>query len=273
MSRVLSAAVLVAIVAATIWVLPPWATTALASVAAAVAGNELAGLAIPASERRDSQALLRRVLAGLGAAIVCASMTGPVDRASNTDLPIAILLLVMINLALVALASARPSADTLTSVPTNLMALIYVGLPLGTLAWIRAYLGPAALTWLIAVIALSDSAQYYTGRAFGRRKLAPLVSPGKTIEGAIGGLVIAAVAGGALARWAMPALPLGIAIVLALVIAMFGMAGDLFESLLKRSAGVKDSSGLIPGHGGVLDRIDAYLFAAPVFYAYVRLIA
>jgi phosphatidate cytidylyltransferase len=183
------------------------------------------------------------------------------------------MLLVMINLALVALAFARPSAETLTRIPVNMLALIYVGLPLGTLAWIRVAFGPAALTWLVAVIALSDSAQYYTGRAFGRRKLAPLISPGKTIEGAVGGLVIAAVAGGALARWAMPALPLGVAIVLALVIAMFGMAGDLFESLLKRSAGVKDSSGLIPGHGGVLDRVDAYLFAAPIFYAYVRLIA
>jgi phosphatidate cytidylyltransferase len=273
MSRVLSAAVLIAIIAVTIWMFPPWATTALAAVAAAVAGSELASLATPASERHDIQARLGRFLAGLGAAIVCASMTGPVDRASNTDIPIAILLLVMINLALVALASARPSADTLTKVPTNLMALIYVGLPLGTLAWIRVYLGPAALTWLIAVIALSDSAQYYTGRAFGRRKLAPLVSPGKTVEGGVGGLVIAAVAGGALARWAMPNLSLGVAVALALIIALFGMAGDLFESLLKRSARVKDSSGLIPGHGGVLDRIDAYLFAAPVFYAYVRLIA
>jgi len=267
MSRVLSAAVLVAIVAVTIWVLPPWATTALAAVAAALAGYELSGLATPPGQGPE------RALAGLGAAIVCAGFTGPVDRGAATDIPIAIMLLVMINLALVALAFTRPSAETLTRIPVNMLALIYVGLPLGTLAWIRVAFGPAALTWLVAVIALSDSAQYYTGRAFGRRKLAPLISPGKTIEGAVGGLVIAAVAGGALARWAMPALPLGVAIVLALVIAMFGMAGDLFESLLKRSAGVKDSSGLIPGHGGVLDRVDAYLFAAPIFYAYVRLIA
>src|SRR5262245_13629170 len=203
MSRVLSAAVLIAILAVTIWVLPPWATIALAALGAALAGHELATLATPAGERNDPQARTRRIFAGLGAAIVCASVTGPIDRAANTDIPIAILLLVMINLALVALASARPSADTLTSVPGSMLALVYVGLPLGTLAWIRVNVGPAALTWLLAVIALSDSAQYYTGRAFGRRKLAPLVSPGKTVEGAIGGLVIAAIAGGALARWAL----------------------------------------------------------------------
>ena len=108
---------------------------------------------------------------------------------------------------------------------------------------------------------------------WGRRKLAPVISPGKTIEGAIGGLIVAPIAGALLGRWAMPEVFLGAAAVLALGLALFGMAGDLFESLIKRSAGAKDSSSLIPGHGGVLDRIDAYLFAAPVFYLFLRFIA
>src|SRR4030095_1881521 len=117
------------------------------------------------------------------------------------------------------------------------------------------------------VIALSDSAQYYTGRAFGRRKLSPLISPAKTIEGALGGLLVAAHAGALLGPSLLPVpLSLAAAAGCALLLAGFGIAGDLFESLLKRSAGVKDSSNLIPGHGGILDRIDAYLFAAPVFY-------
>ena len=107
----------------------------------------------------------------------------------------------------------------------------------------------------------------------GRRKLAPVVSPGKTVEGAIGGFVIAPIAGVLIGRWAMPEIAMGATAVLAAGLAMFGMAGDLFESLLKRSAGAKDSSALIPGHGGVLDRIDAYLFAAPVFYLFLRYIA
>jgi phosphatidate cytidylyltransferase len=103
---------------------------------------------------------------------------------------------------------------------------------------------------------------------FGRRKLAPAVSPAKTVEGAIGGLVLAtiagAVAGPRLSHIASLTPPVGALI--GLFVAAFGIVGDLFESLLKRSAGVKDSSALIPGHGGVLDRVDSYLFAAPCFY-------
>jgi phosphatidate cytidylyltransferase len=133
--------------------------------------------------------------------------------------------------------------------------------------------GPKVFIWLVGVIALSDSAQYYAGTLWGRRKLAPVVSPGKTVEGAIGGLVIAPIAGLLIGRWAMPQLTMLETAVLAIGLALFGMAGDLFESLIKRSAGVKDSSTLIPGHGGVLDRIDAYLFAAPVFYLFLRYIA
>jgi len=86
----------------------------------------------------------------------------------------------------------------------------------------------------------------------------------------IGGLVVAPIAAAALAPWGLPDVPLYIAGVVGLILAAFGVGGDLFESLLKRSAGMKDSSTLIPGHGGVLDRVDAYLFAAPVFYLLLR---
>ena len=153
---------------------------------------------------------------------------------------------------------------------------MYVGIPLGALVIIRAETGPAAIAWLIAVIAISDTAQYYAGTTFGRRKLAPVISPGKTIEGAIGGLVAAPLVGAALAGFVGNGATFtsaGAAAGLALILALFGIAGDLFESLLKRSAGAKDSSTLIPGHGGVLDRIDAYLFAAPVMYLFLRYVA
>jgi phosphatidate cytidylyltransferase len=141
------------------------------------------------------------------------------------------------------------------------------------MAWVRQAHGPAALVWLIGVMAISDSAQYYVGTFAGRRRLAPVVSPGKTVEGAIGGLVAAPVVGVLLGWWALPALAMVVTGALAFGLALFGMAGDLFESLLKRSAGAKDSSALIPGHGGILDRLDAYLFAAPVFYLFLRYIA
>jgi phosphatidate cytidylyltransferase len=141
---------------------------------------------------------------------------------------------------------------------------------------IRAETGAAAIAWLIAVIATSDTAQYYAGTTFGRRKLAPVVSPGKTIEGAIGGSLRRAAGRRRARRICRQRRHVHVghrAAGLALFLAMFGMTGDLFESLLKRSAGAKDSSALIPGHGGVLDRIDAYLFAAPVMYLFLRYVA
>ena len=121
----------------------------------------------------------------------------------------------------------------------------------------------APLGWLLAAVALADTGAYFTGRAFGRRKLAPAVSPGKTVEGAVGGAVAvlawsvcaAALFDGAITRWLL----LGVAVFAAAVV------GDLFESTLKRVRGVKDSGGILPGHGGILDRIDSVLPAAPVF--------
>jgi phosphatidate cytidylyltransferase len=145
----------------------------------------------------------------------------------------------------------------------------YVGAPLGMLAGIHASGGPPMTLVLLATVVVSDSAQYYVGRLFGRRPLAPAISPKKTIEGALGGIAFGTlfmtfagvrVLGGA----QVPLAILGGAIV------VLGICGDLFESRLKRASGIKDSSALIPGHGGVLDRIDALLFATPAFYLYLR---
>jgi phosphatidate cytidylyltransferase len=151
------------------------------------------------------------------------------------------------------------------------LAPVYIGLGLGSLVGVHVYGGRGAVVLLIATIVVSDTAQYYSGRAFGRHPLAPRLSPKKTIEGAVGGLVLAplflAFGGYYLVPAATNQLALA-ALGVGLVIA--GIAGDLFESTLKRAAGVKDSSALIPGHGGVLDRIDALLFAGPVFYIYLR---
>jgi phosphatidate cytidylyltransferase len=153
------------------------------------------------------------------------------------------------------------------------LALLWIALPLALLADIRQSYGPAVMLLLFVLIVVSDSAQYFAGRAFGRHKLAPVISPKKTIEGSIGGLVAAT----AIAPWLgslwLPEVP-GVWMALAgAVIAVAGMAGDLFESALKRKARIKDSGNLIPGHGGILDRIDAFLFAGPVYYAFLRLAA
>ena len=151
------------------------------------------------------------------------------------------------------------------SAAASAMATIYVGMPLGMLAAVHHTFAAPATLMLIGTIVVSDSAQYYTGRALGRHALAPAISPKKTVEGAIGGLVLGtafvAIVGSAEFR-----LPLRTTIPFGLGVVVLGIIGDLFESRLKRAAGVKDSSTLIPGHGGVLDRIDALLFAAPAFY-------
>jgi phosphatidate cytidylyltransferase len=258
-TRVLSAAVLVAVVASTVWLLSPWATVVLASIAAALAGGELAALF------RRLGDVPPALFVGIAAALACAAFA--LHGLAADHLLGGVLLSGLIAAGLAALASGSPKPAALAGPAVVTLAMIYVGLPLGAAAWIRVAHGPGALTWLVAVIALSDSAQYYTGRAFGRRKLSPLISPAKTIEGALGGLLVAPIAGAVLAPYFLPVpLSLAAAAGCALLLAGFGIAGDLFESLLKRSAGVKDSSNLIPGHGGVLDRIDAYLFAAPVFY-------
>ena len=144
-------------------------------------------------------------------------------------------------------------------------ALLYISMPLGLLAALHARHGWRATTLVIATVAVSDSSQYYAGRAFGRRPLAPAISPKKTIEGAIGGAIAGTLFMAVAGRAVHPEFPWPLLAILGLAIVAMGILGDLFESRLKREAHVKDSSSLIPGHGGVLDRIDALLFVAPVY--------
>jgi phosphatidate cytidylyltransferase len=148
--------------------------------------------------------------------------------------------------------------------------MLYLGLPIGAMVALRTLRGREALFLLLLTVMVSDTAQYYAGRAFGRRLLAPRVSPKKTLEGAIGGFVFGALIVALVGGWWLPATPAPLRALLGATLVAAGIAGDLFESMLKRSAGVKDSSTLIPGHGGVLDRIDALLFAAPVYYIFLK---
>lgn len=138
-----------------------------------------------------------------------------------------------------------------------------------TLDLLRAPASGAAYTLLLVVaVWASDSAAMLGGRSFGRRKLAPAISPKKTWEGAVSGLA-GAVAGALAVAWPLD-LPLGVAAAAGVVVAVAGLLGDLAESALKRSAGVKDTGALLPGHGGILDRFDAMLFAAPAVYVLLR---
>jgi phosphatidate cytidylyltransferase len=130
--------------------------------------------------------------------------------------------------------------------------------------------GSRWIFFLLLVVWFGDTAAYYVGRALGRRPLAPLVSPKKTVEGALGGFLGNALAAMLAKQLFMPEAPLSQLLPLSTVLGVVSQIGDLSESALKRGAGVKDSSNLLPGHGGMLDRIDGVLFASPVMFGYVR---
>lgn len=124
------------------------------------------------------------------------------------------------------------------------------------------------LLFLFAILWVGDSAALFVGKAIGKHKLAPTVSPNKTVEGFVGGLLGAAIIGVVMMFWKFDWLEWYHVIILALGCSLFGQLGDLVESMWKRSLGIKDSSNIIPGHGGILDRFDSLLFAAPFMYFY-----
>jgi len=133
--------------------------------------------------------------------------------------------------------------------------------------------GGDSMLLLFGILWVGDTAAMQIGRIFGKTKLAPTVSPNKTVEGFFGGLVGAAVISAILYFWKFSFMNVSDMFVISVGCSIFGQLGDLVESMWKRSLGIKDSSGIIPGHGGVLDRFDSLLFAAPFMYAYLNLIS
>ena len=259
MTRLLSGLAMAAAAFLLVWFLPWTALLAVALGVAALAFFEYARLAAAVAAPVPALPALAATLAA------CAAVALP-----WVQVP-ALFGVIVVALAVSLMVSGRHGAPLFHGAAAAVLAPVYIGLPLGALVGIHQLAGREGVLTLIATVAASDTFQYYTGRTFGRRPLAPTISPKKTIEGAIGGFVLAPLALVALAHWWLPHLqPVGVwAAGIGIVVA--GIAGDLFESSLKRAAGVKDSGALIPGHGGVLDRIDALLFAAPLFLLMLRL--
>jgi phosphatidate cytidylyltransferase len=157
---------------------------------------------------------------------------------------------------------------------TLALGLVCLVLTWVALVWLHARPdGPGLLLSLLVLVWLADSAAYFAGRAWGRRKLAPMISPGKTLAGLAGALVAAGLLGAGLGRiHLIPELGMATMAGLFVLVAIVSVAGDLAESAVKRQAGVKDSGQLLPGHGGVLDRVDSLIAAAPVFAALLWLL-
>jgi phosphatidate cytidylyltransferase len=257
-NRILSALVLLAVVLGVLFWLPPAATLVMALVVLGAAVWELSRLA-----EHGSGALPRGLMVAAACAVlVAAASEGPVLHVT--------LLAALLSVGCVLVGEGHPEVDVLRRAGVMLLPVIYLALPIAAMVIVRARYGPNALVLLLATIMVSDTAQYYGGRALGRRPLAPRISPKKTVEGAVAGLcsgsLVLPLAGAA----TLPGQPLWALWLVGIVLAGLGIAGDLFESLLKRSAGVKDASGLIPGHGGILDRLDSLLFASPFYYGFLR---
>ncbi len=153
----------------------------------------------------------------------------------------------------------------------NTLGLLYLPLLLGHFIWLR-YMpqGEWWILWLLFVICCGDTAAYYTGKSLGQKQFYPQVSPGKTWAGTYGGLAANLVVGVLVGYWFLPDAKIFSLALLALGLGCIGLLGDLFESMLKRQAQVKDASSLLPGHGGMMDRLDSLLFAAPAL-VYARL--
>jgi phosphatidate cytidylyltransferase len=128
--------------------------------------------------------------------------------------------------------------------------------------------GIYAIFFPIAIIFISDTGAYFVGKAYGKRRVAPAISPKKSWEGVLGGIAASLVAAYVIWRIAPDRFPLGQAVILSVILSIAGLAGDLVESRIKRDAGVKDSGTIFPGHGGIMDRIDALLFGLPIAYIY-----
>ncbi len=252
--RVYTALIGIPIVYAIIRYLPPWGLTLLVVIGGAIALLELTRMGF--GDRRNPA--LTGLALGLTALLIV-----------RLHWSFSIEAILLSGLAGALLAMPSRFHDTAVA----LFGPLFVGLTLSTLVSTRAL--PSG-EWLIVFIALvtwaSDIGAYYAGTLWGRHPLAPSISPKKSIEGLAGGLALAIAVALLTQLWLVPQLTMLHALVLGLLMTGTGLVGDLCESAIKRAVGVKDSGGILPGHGGMLDRLDSLLFTAPTFYYYVTLV-
>jgi len=243
------------VVAAIVW-LPAWVYLAVLGAAVVGAADELARMAAAAGH-----AVSRPVAPLLVAATLTAAWT------FGTPGLVASVATVLLLVPVLQLPHPRSPDGSLTGAAVTAFTALYLGVTGACLGWLRLVpgddLGWRLVLLFFGTIWLGDSGAYYVGRRFGRHKMSPRISPNKTWEGLAGGTaatLVAAVALGSLLRVDLPwPVLLGVAAILAIA----APVGDLVESQFKRDTGVKDSSALLPGHGGLLDRTDSLLFAAP----------
>ena len=270
MKRILTAIVALPILLYTVWSENPYFFVALAAIAILIALDEFYNLASKAGCRAFT---VYGYIAALSI-IACFVLDGMVWI-------VAVIAAATILSLAHALAHPEEINKALVSVSATIFGVIYVALLAGYLIGIRMtpdgltqtptpHLASKLLTMFFAMVMMTDTGAYYTGRSIGRHKLAPRISPGKTIEGSVGGFITAIITGPLCRLIFFPEIPIMHAAALGAAIGIIGQVGDLAESMLKRGSDVKDSGALLPGHGGMLDRADSLLFCAPLLYYYSR---
>lgn len=259
-ARLATAAVAIPALLALIFLAPAWGWGVLVVAVAMLGLVEYLWLAFP---ERLGERILGLVL---GAVVIAAAVSAPLP---GTRITAAISLLIAAGLIYVVLLRSDFERG-LSDLGLLIIGVLYAGLLLPHFYWLHQLPeGPQWVTFVIAVGMGGDSGGYFVGHAVGRHKLIPRVSPGKTLEGALG-IVFFSLVLGALGKMILfPERQWGEMLALAFVMAVVGQLGDLGESVLKRTFGAKESGWIFPGHGGVLDRIDSLLFPLTVVYYYV----
>lgn len=211
----------------------------------------------------------------LGMGVGCAATVALLSSAQWPDVVSDRLVLLLTVLTAAGLPLIAPLDLHLAVVRSAMLVagVLYVGLTLSCLLLTRALPdGEFLVFFVILVTWAGDTGAYIAGKILGRHALAPTISPKKTVEGLMGGAVLALLVAVASRLWFLPVLTLTDVVILAALLTVAGLLGDLAESAIKRSVRQKDSGSLIPGHGGMLDRLDSLLFTAPCFYYYVVLV-
>jgi phosphatidate cytidylyltransferase len=261
--RFATAAVAIPLLLALLFYGPAWGWLLFMLVAGAVAAFEFFGMTHP-----DDTAVARVA----GVAFTWAFILGIWFGAERPAILMSVLLVVPFASVVFTLWRLGEIQTAAWRVAATTFGPLWFGVGLGSVALVRVQGGDDGAAFVVLTLGLAwfgDTGGYFAGRAFGKNKLYEKVSPKKTVEGAIGG-VASTVLGAVGLRFAiLPSLPIRDAVVLGALGAVLGMMGDLGESLLKRSVGVKDSGGIVPGHGGILDRIDAVLVTAPLTLLYL----
>jgi len=267
--RVASSVVLIPVFVWVTTMASAWVFQLLVIAASAVACYELARMF-----ERTGRAISPWLSVGVGAALTASFATSLYATVGDDGSPLHWMptpeLVLLIGVGVVCSAplwsAGRPVVE---STANTLFGAVYVGWLLGYAIWLQGRAGgPQLVLFLVGVTWAGESAAYLVGSSVGRHRLAPVLSPRKTVEGAIAQVIISVAAALGLGAWLLPTCGLVGAAGAGVVLGVIGQVGDLAESAIKRSIGTKDTGDLIPGHGGMLDRIDSLLFNAPALYLY-----